>query len=581
MTASYLADPQRRRLLQTAAAGGLLGSLGLASRSAQAATQRAAHHELRGTEFHLHVREQQINFTGKPRTAITLNNQLPAPTLRWREGTTVTIKVTNHLNRPTALHWHGILLPWQMDGVPGISFDGIAPGDTFTYQFEVKQHGTYWYHAHAGFQEQQGLYGAIIIDPATPEASVAERDCVVMLSDWTDMDPQRIFNLLRKHSDYFNYHQPTLPGFIDKVSQQGLGAALQARAMWNRMRMNPHDLVDVGGFAYHHLMNGATEQQNWTGLFQPGERIRLRLINAAANSFYDWRIPDLPSTVIAADGQAVKPVTVDELRIAPGETYDLIVKPQNRAYTLFAQSIDRAGFARGTLTPRAGLTAPVPAMDPVPTLSMVDMMGKAHHGMTNHGMQQMSGMHGKHGMHSTHQMPKPSPVRHAKSEYHNPAVAMRVNHPRHNLDDPGVGLRHNGRRVLTYADLHTTGAPISQGEVSRHIELHLTGNMSRYLWSFDGLPYAKAKPVHFPAGELLRITLSNDTMMTHPIHLHGMWSEIESPDGAFQVRKHTIMVQPAQRISFRVNANAPGRWAWHCHLLYHMAAGMFREVVVA
>jgi FtsP/CotA-like multicopper oxidase with cupredoxin domain len=331
--------------------------------------------------------------------------------------------------------------------------------------------------------------------------------------------------------------------------------------MWNRMRMNMSDLADVSGATYTYLVNGATPAANWTGLFRPGERVRLRLINGSSNSIFDLRIPGLRLRVIAADGQDVEPVLVDELRLSAAETYDVIVEPgDDRAYTIFAQSIDRSGYARATLAPREGVAAPLPPLDPRPRLAMRDMMGSmADDAADDSGMVM---------------------ARHARSEY-GAGVDMRVDMPRTNLDDPGVGLRDRAHRVLTYADLHTLGGALDTREPSRTIELHLTGNMERFMWSFDGLKYSEAKPVHFRSGERLRVTLVNDTMMNHPIHLHGMWSEIESPDGAFQVRKHTVNIQPAQQVSYAVTADNPGRWAFHCHMLYHMEAGMFREVVVS
>ncbi|MGH8377508.1 MAG: multicopper oxidase domain-containing protein, partial [Gammaproteobacteria bacterium] len=365
---------------------------------------------------------------------------------------------------------------------------------------------------------------------------------------------------------YFNLNQPTVAEFAHDTSLLGLRGALRSRQMWNRMRMNPRDLIDVSGFAYTYLMNGVTPAGNWTGLFKPGERVRLRFINASSDSYFDVRVPGLKLSVVAADGQNVEAVAVDEFRIAVAETYDVIVQPhEDRAYTIFAQSIDRSGYARGTLAPRAGLQADVPGFDPVPTLAMTDMMGAL-------GEHAHAGMHAMSGM---------DVARHARSEYHNAGVDMRVDTPRTNLDDPGAGLRENGRRVLTYADLHTLGGALYRDDPQREIELHLTGNMERFMWSFDGVKFSDAKPIHFPYNQRVRIVLVNDTMMNHPIHLHGMWSELQSPDGQFQVRKHTINVQPAQRVTYLVQADALGRWAYHCHLLYHMEAGMFREVVVA
>jgi len=563
----------RRRFVQGLALGGTAALLGGFAKPSWALAKSNKSHALSGTEFKLEVAEMPVDYTGAARIATVVNGQLPGPLLRWREGTTVTLRVTNRMRVPTSIHWHGILLPFDMDGVPGISFPGIAPGETFTYRFPVRQSGTYWYHAHSRFQEQTGLYGALVIDPAQGERVRADRDHVVMLNDWADMDPERIFAVLKKRSDYFNLNHPTVPEFLSDASKLGPAGALRERAMWNRMRMNPRDLIDVGGFAYTYLMNGATPAGNWTGLFRPGERVRLRFINGSSNSYFDVRIPGLTMSVVAADGQDVEPVAVDEFRIAAAETYDVIVEPpEDRAYTIFAQSIDRSGFARGTLAPRPGMEAEVPPLDPVPMLTMADMMGAMGQG----------GGHAMHGVqHGGMEMPDAVKAHHARTEFHNPGVDMRVDFPRTNLDDPGPGLRDNGRRVLTYADLHTPGGSLYPEPVTREIELHLDGSMERFIWSFDGVIFSKAEPIHLRYGEHLRVVLCNDTMMNHPIHLHGMWSEVESPDGEFQVRKHTVNVQPAQRVAYRVKADAPGHWAFHCHLLYHMEAGMFREVVVA
>ncbi|MFA6230794.1 MAG: copper resistance system multicopper oxidase [Rhodanobacter sp.] len=584
------ADLSRRRFVQGVAIGGAVAGLGLLRPSNVWALTNPGHPTvLSGTEFALDIAETPVNYTGATRLATTVNGGIPGPILRWKEGTTVNLRVANRLRVPTSIHWHGIILPFQMDGVPGISFDGIAPGETFLYQFKVRQSGTYWYHSHSGFQEQNALYGPLVIEPDGPERYPTDRDYVVMLNDWTDEDPERIYAKLKKQSDYYNFALPTVPDFFRDVREKGLSQALAMRKMWNEMRMNPTDLGDVSGYTYTYLMNGAAPAGNWTGIFKPGEKIRLRFINGSSSTIFDVRIPGLRMTVISADGQDVQPVPVDEFRISVAETYDVIVEPQDeRAYTLFAQSIDRTGYARGTLAPRQGMQAEIPAMDPRVWLGMQDMMGAMSMGGMDHGSSHAptpgmdhagmdhGGMAGMAGMAAT-----PAPVvRHARTEY-GPGVDMHVDMPRTNLDDPGIGLRDNGRRVLTYADLHTIGGPIDAREPSREIELHLTGNMERFIWSFDGVKFSDAKPVHFNSGERLRIVLVNDTMMNHPIHLHGMWSELENPAGQFQVRKHTINVQPAQRITYAVSADNPGHWAYHCHLLYHMEAGMFREVVVS
>ncbi len=547
----------RRRFLQGLTAGGVLLGLSpwLKPASAQEvpATATGTAKVLSGTEFDLTIAETPVNFTGRPRLATTINGSIPGPTLRLRMGDTVTIRVTNRLAEDTSIHWHGILLPYQMDGVPGISFKGIPPGETFTYRFRVQQTGTYWYHSHSGMQEQTGMYGAIVIDPPGRDPIRADRDYVVQLSDWTDEDPMRVFAKLKMQGDYYNFNQPTVVDFFRDANAMGVSAALEKRKMWNQMRMSPTDLADVSGYTYTYLMNGTAPAGNWTGLFRPGEKVRLRFINAGAMTFFDVRIPGLKMAVVQTDGQNVEPVTVDEFRFGPGETCDVVVTPKDEAHTIFAQSMDRTGFARGTLAPRAGMQAAVPALDKPQSLDMEDMMGD------------MTGVARAH---------------HAKTEY-GPSTDMRVDTPRPNLDDPGVGLRDNGRRVLTYADLHTPGGPLDARGAEREIELHLTGNMERYAWSIDGLEFGKSTPVHFRHNERLRVVFVNDTMMTHPMHMHGMWNELESPDGKFQVRKHTIAVQPAQRVSFLVTADALGRWAWHCHLFLHMDAGMFREVVVA
>ena len=593
-------DLPRRRFVQGLAAGGLLLGLGPMinsswARSANTATGYAP--VLEGTEFDLTVAETPVNFTGSPRMATTINGSIPGPTLRWREGETVTIRVHNRLAVDTSIHWHGILLPFQMDGVPGISFKGIPPGETFTYRFKVVQTGTYWYHSHSGMQEQTGMYGAIIIDSASGRSTQADREYVVQFSDWTDEDPMRVFSKLKMQSDYYNFNQPTAVDFFKDVSRNGFKSALEKRKMWNEMRMSPTDLADTSAATYTFLMNGSTPAGNWTGIFRPGEKVRLRLINSGAMTFFDVRIPGLKMTVVQADGQDVEPVTVDEIRIGVAETYDVIVTPGDDTYTIFAQSMDRTGYARGTLATRAGLAAAVPQLDKADWLTMGDMMGAmgggGMAGMDHGSSGGMAGMnHGGMAMdHSKHVMPAgmamggalatPSTTaRHAKTEY-GASTDMRVDMARTNLDDPGIGLRNNGRRVLTYADLRTIGGPIDPRGPGREIELHLTGNMERYAWSIDGLEFGQSTPVHFKYGERARVILHNDTMMTHPMHLHGLWSELESDGGGFQVRKHTINVQPAQRISFLVSADALGRWAWHCHLLLHMDAGMFREVVVA
>jgi CopA family copper-resistance protein len=567
----------RRRLLQGLAVSGAAAASGFSffpslSRAQNTSGARGPQ-TLSGTEFDLTIGDTPMNFSGRTIPTTSINGSVPAPTLRWREGTTVTLRVHNKLPTSSSIHWHGIILPFNMDGVPGISFPGIPAGETFTYQFPVLQSGTYWYHSHTRFQEQTGLYGAIVIEPAAGEPIHADRDHVVLLSDWTDESPEHIFTTLKQMSDFYNFQLPTAQDFARDAKSMGVKGALAKRRMWNRMRMNPTDLGDVSAATYTYLINGASPAANWTGIAKAGEKIRLRLINGSSSTFFDVRIPGLKMTVVSADGQAVDPVTVEEIRLGVAETYDVIVEPQDdRAYTIFAQSMDRSGYARATLSPRPGMEAEIPPLDPPTWLSMADM-GIGDMGMAGHvAMQSMQGMPGMQGLQGMS-------MKDMKSK--DPSVDMRVMHPSRALDDPGPRLRDNGRRELTYADLHTIGGSKDARGATREIQLRLTGNMQRFIWGFDGKKFSQSEPLHFDQGERLRIVLSNDTMMAHPIHLHGMFGELEAANGEVMVRKHTFIVQPGKQLSYLVTADNPGQWAYHCHLLYHMQAGMFREVVVA
>jgi len=596
----------RRTFVKGLAAAGILGGMGMWRTPVWAVTSPGQPNVLSGNDFDLFIGETPVNITGAARTAMTINGSLPGPILRWREGETVTLRVRNRLKEDTSIHWHGIILPANMDGVPGLSFHGIAPDGMYEYKFKVNQNGTYWYHSHSGLQEQVGVYGALVIDAKEPEPFSYDRDYVVLLSDWTDENPTRVLAKLKKQSDYYNQHKRTVGDFIDDVSEMGWSAAVADRKMWAEMKMSPTDLADVSGYTYTYLMNGQAPDGNWTGIFKPGEKIRLRFINASAMTYFDVRIPGLKMTVVAADGLHVKPVSVDEFRIAVAETYDVIIEPDSeQAYTVFAQSMDRTGYARGTLAVQEGLSAPVPSPDPRPLIAMGDMgmdhgsmggmdhgnmagmdqgnMAGMDHGSMQGGMAGMdhsqmagmdhSGMAGMAGMAGNMQA-------HPASETNNPLVDMQTMTPTHKLDDPGIGLRDNGRRVLTYSDLRSTFPDPDGREPSRTIELHLTGHMEKFSWSFDGIKFSDAEPLRLKYGERVRITLVNDTMMTHPIHLHGMWSDLEDANGNFLVRKHTIDMPPGSKRSYRVTADALGRWAYHCRLLLHMEMGMFREVRV-
>ncbi len=582
-----LPSPSRRRFIQGLAAAGAVSTLGLWPKPGWALRSPGQPEVLAGTEFDLRVGETLVNYTGRTRPAVTINGSLPGPILRWKEGTTVALRVRNELPRgsihgpDTSVHWHGILLPANMDGVPGMSFDGIRPGESYLYRFQVRQSGTYWYHSHSGFQEQGGMYGPLIIDPIEPEPFAFDRDYVVFLSDWTDMDPARLFARLKKMSSHDNYHQRTVGDFLRDVEREGARATLADRGAWGRMRMTPTDLSDVNAHTYTYLLNGTTALGNWTGLFKPGEKVRLRFINGSAMTYFDVRIPGLEMTVVAVDGQYVHPLTVDELRLAAAETFDVIVEPRGQeAYTIFAQDSARTGWVSATLAVREGLRAPVPALDPRPLLGMADMghggmdgMAHAHGapaGGSGHGGHDMQGMdHGGAGMQA-----------HPASETGNPLVDMQTMMPAPRLSDPGIGLRDNGRKVATYADLRSTFQDPDGREPGRTIELHLTGHMEKFAWSFDGLKFAQAEPLRLAYGERVRIELVNDTMMSHPIHLHGLWSDLEDEQGNFHLRKHTIDMPPGTKRSYRVRADALGRWAYHCHLFFHMESGMFREVRV-
>ena len=578
----------RRDFVTGLAAGGTVAAFGgwpRPSWSLGGSGQPVVH---RGTEFDLTIGETPVNYTGRARNAITINGSLPAPVLRWRDGDTVTLRVHNTLAEDSSIHWHGILLPANMDGVPGLSFHGIPARGSWQYRFTVRQSGTYWYHSHSMLQEQAGLYGALIVDPRGTDPIAADRDHVVLLSDWTDEDPRAVFARLRKQSDYYNRGQRSAVDFLRDARVLGLAATLAERRAWGAMRMSPTDIADVGGATYTYLMNGAAPAGNWTGLFAPGERVRLRFINGSAMSYFDVRIPGLRMTVVAADGQPVHPVTVDELRIALAETFDVIVEPSGGdAYTIFAQAMDRSGYARGTLSVRAGLEAPVPALDRRSILTMADMGHAAHDGRA------VTAQVGTDATdaHAGHAGASDASVTHPATETGNPGVDMQATSVAARLDDPGIGLREPqlrehrpawtaGHRVLRYADLRSAFEDPDGREPDRELELHLTGHMERFVWSFDGVRFADAEPLGFRYGERLRIVLVNDTMMTHPIHLHGMWSDLEDADGRFMLRKHTVDMPPGTRRSYRITADALGRWAYHCHLLYHMEAGMFREVRV-
>jgi len=581
---------RRRVLTRAAAVAGAAGLSSLVPRFAWAATGHPTAAITRDGDtdiIELTIARKDMPVAGEAARPITINGSIPGPIVRLQEGREAVLRVTNGLDEPTSIHWHGILLPFRMDGVPGVSFPGIAPGETFTYRYPVKQSGTYWYHSHSGLQEQLGHYGALIVDPAEPEPFAYDRDHVVVLSDWTPEDPHTVFRNLKVAEGYYNYHKRTAGDFLSDVRDQGLGGALEKLAMWGGMRMSSRDLLDVTGSTYTYLVNGHAPGENWTALFEPGERVRLRFINASAMTLFDVRIPGLEMTVVQADGQNVEPVATDEFRIGVAEIYDVVVTPSaDRAHTIFAESMDRSGHARGTLAPREGMEAAVPEPRPVPERGMAAMgmaMQMDGHDSMNGGMNGGAGAASGTDM-DTGGEPKPpwnTPVPHGP-DGHGTGAAMIPQTSSGRLDDPGIGLQDADHRVLTYSQLRSRGPWPDRRPPAREIELHLTGNMERYMWSFDGETFAEVDgPIRFNHGERLRLTMVNDTMMDHPIHLHGMWMELETgADDDRRPRKHTITVKPAERLSARITADAPGDWAFHCHLLYHMKAGMFRVVSV-
>ncbi len=583
----------RRRFLRTTAAAGLLTSFG---GILPGLAQPGRRSELSGTDLDLTIAEETLRIGGRRAKGITINGVMPGPLIRLREGDDVTIRVHNQLDESTSIHWHGLILPFRMDGVPGVSFAGIPAGETFTYRFPVRQSGTYWYHSHSGLQEQLGHAGSMIIEPRGGDPVAYDREYIVLLSDWSSMNPYKLLAKLKKESNYSNYQRRTLGDFFQAVATKGLGPTLADRERWGAMRMDPTDIADITGHYYTYLTNGLAPDDNWTGLFRPGERVRLRFINAGAATFFDVRIPGLPMTVVAADGQNVKPVTVDEFRIAIAETYDVIVEPKaDRAYTLFAESMDRSGYARGTLAPRVGLTAAVPPQRQPPERTMADM------GMTPMAMAAMGDMDKLEGQpmpgmdmagmsDANPVQPDPSGTeamliqpdgRHGP-DHHGPGAATVAMMPTSRLGEPGIGLNDMPWRVLVYTDLESLHPQPDRRKPDREIQLHATGNMERYMWSFDGKKYSEVTgPIPFYLGERLRLTMVNDTMMEHPMHLHGMWMELDNGHGARRPRKHTIGLKPGEKVSLDITVDAPGVWAFHCHVLYHMDMGMFRVVAVA
>jgi CopA family copper-resistance protein len=532
--------------------------------------------EVRGPEVNLSIGSGHRIVQGRRGPGIAVNGSVPGPLIRLTEGDTVRLNVTNTLDVDSSVHWHGLLVPFQYDGVPGISFPGIRPGETFTYEFPVRQSGTYWYHSHSGLQEQSGHYGPLIIEPKGGETIAVDRDYILLVSDFTTLDPHFIMKRLRTGEGFFNRQQNT---WTDDYPMSG-----EERRMWAQMRMMPTDIADIGGKTYTFLANGRGPKEGMEYLFKAGERIRLRIINGAAMTFFNIRIPGLPMTVIATDGQRVRPVEVDELQIGTAETYDVIIEPGSApAYSIVAESMDRSGMALATLASAPGLRAEVPALRDPPLLTMGDMgmnhgngmdHGSMDHGSMDHGSGSMS-MQGMK-MRDTTLLPPDVKV--------GPGIDMVSMAPVDKMGDPGLGLRDVPHRVLNYRMLAAAEPNPEAREPTRLLELHLTGNMERYMWSFDGRMYSAVSdvPIRFAWNERVRVKLVNNTMMAHPIHLHGLFFEmVNGQSAALQPRKNTMIVQPGASAQFDLTANEPGDWAFHCHLLYHMHGGMMQTVTVA
>jgi CopA family copper-resistance protein len=533
---------------------------------------------------------------------ILINNSFPGPLLRWREGDDLSIKVINNLNEKTSIHWHGILLPFQMDGVPGLSFDGIDAHSEFEYRFKLRQSGTYWYHSHSGFQEQIGHYGPIIIDPIEDDGYDYDREFVILISDWSFEDPQRIFNKLKSMSDNYNYQQRILGDLVNEMQEEGISSALSRRMMWSQMRMNETDIADVTGSTYKYLLNGMSTNELWRGIYSPGEKIRLRMINASAMSIFNVRIPGLPMNLIEADGERIRPIETDEIQLGTGEVFDAIIEPTQDIYTIFCESNDRSGFVAGAISTSASLVPNIPALRSRPTLTMKDM-GMDHSAM-GHDMSMMNNMDHSTMDHSSmgHNMSMMNNMDHSTMDHSamghdmsmmgtDEQVIQTHNHPRDHgvinlaenpvsrLAERPLGLEQEPHRVLTYSEISAFDHYMTPN-IDREIELHLTSNMERYMWSFDGIKFSEVRePITFGYDEMIRANLVNDTMMPHPIHLHGMYFRlVNGPMN--HPKKHTLLLKPGEKVSIDIRANEPGYWAFHCHFLYHMMAGMMRVIKV-
>ncbi|MBX9821140.1 MAG: copper resistance system multicopper oxidase [Afipia birgiae] len=591
---------RRALLAQSAGLGGLAALSHMLPAWARTGTRGIAPTlpTLSGRDIALTIGHIPFTVGGRTGRAIAINGTIPAPLLRLREGETHRIAVTNTLEETTSIHWHGFLIPFHMDGVPGVSFPGIRPRETFVYELPIRQSGTFWYHSHSGLQEQLGHYGPVIIDPAAPDPVTYDREHVIVLSDWSFMDPERIMVQLKQEGGHFNRNRLTVAGLSSDDPAQRM--SLEERLQWQKMRMDPTDISDVTGAIYTYLINGHGPEENWTGLFRPGERVRLRFINAAAMTVFQVRIPGLRMTVVSADGENVRPVSVDEFQISVAETYDVIVQPkEDRAFTIVSEAADRSGMARGTLAPRMGMSTSVPPLRPRPLLGMEDMgmpgmggggsMGGMNQGSMagggsmpgmNHGG--MAGGGSMSGMgHGGMDMNMRDPANVPPDVDINPGVDMIAPDPQDRTSHPGLGLKDVGHKVLTYRDLVALKPNRDRRRPTRTLEINLTGNMNRFIWSIDGRKFSDGvEPIRLARNERVRVTMVNNSMMQHPMHIHGHFMELVNGHPGRHPLKHTINVLPGSKVSFDITADNPGDWAFHCHLLFHMHAGMFNVVTV-
>lgn len=587
-----ITDFTRRRFLQAAGAGvfvtGINALLPLPAWARTATTGLGDYPA--DNRYDLTIGYSPITIDGREATSTGINGTVPGPLVRLREGERVRLNVTNRLmdTQHASIHWHGILVPFRMDGVPGVNFDGIQPGETYEYHYPLKQAGTYWYHSHSAFQEQTGTYGPLIIDPKDGEPFHFDRDHVIVLSDWSFEHPEAIFRNLHKIEGYYNFQKRTIFDLFDNMEEKGATPALKDWLAWDKMRMSPVDLLDVTGATYTYLMNGNSPDMNWTGLFNPGETVRLRVINASAMSIMDVRIPGLDMEVVMADGKAVHPVSVHEFRIGVAETYDVLVRPrQEQAFTIFAEALNRSGYARGTLAPEPNMAAPVPPLRPRPVRDLEDigmgMMDDMLFGGMDHSKMMNMKQDNSPKPRQDPDVPGPNGPTPFQPQEGDPEVAMVITNPQYRLDEPGIGLGDDGWRVLTYADLRNAEPQPYSPRVEREMTINITANMERYMFSFDGKKFSdQPGPYLFRHNERLRLFLVNHTMMEHPIHLHGMWMQLENGYDHDEIPfKHTVLVKPGEKLSALITPIEKGDWAFHCHLLYHMEAGMFQVVRVA